>query len=101
MAYRVGDIAYVTDAKTLPPDALEALKGVRVLILNALLRTSHPSHLSVGEAIATAQRVGAERTYFTHLTHDNSHAALAAELPAGIAPAYDGLVVELPETARS
>jgi phosphoribosyl 1,2-cyclic phosphate phosphodiesterase len=42
--------------------------------------------------------VGAERTYFTHLTHDNLHAALAAELPAGIMPAYDGLVVELPDS---
>lgn len=100
-AYRIGDIGYVTDAKTLPPDALEALAGVRVLVLNALLRHAHPSHLSIDEAIAMARQVGAERTYFTHLTHDNFHAALVAELPAGIAPAHDGLVVDLPERARS
>lgn len=97
VGYRVGDLAYITDAKTLPDRALAALAGVRVLVLNALLRTPHPTHFSIAEAIAMAQRVGAERTFFTHLTHHNFHAALAAELPPGIEPAYDGLVVELPE----
>lgn len=98
VGYRVGDIAYITDAKSLPPEALAALLGVRVLVLNALLRRVHPTHLSISEAVTTAQAVGAERTFFTHLTHDNLHAALAAELPAGIMPAYDGLVVELPDS---
>lgn len=93
MAYRVGDIGYVTDAKALPAAARAALAGVRVLVLNALLRQSHPTHLSIAEAVRVAQEVGAEHTYFTHLTHDNFHADLAAELPAGISPAYDGLVV--------
>jgi phosphoribosyl 1,2-cyclic phosphate phosphodiesterase len=96
LGYRVGDIAYITDAKEIPSVSMAALRGVRVLVLNALLRRPHPTHLSIAEAVATAQRVGAERTYFTHLTHDNAHAALEAELPAGIMPAYDGLVVELP-----
>ncbi len=95
VGYRVGDIAYITDAKLLPDTARAALVGVRVLVLNALLRQPHPTHLSVAEAVAVAQEIGAERTFLTHLTHDTSHAALAAELPAGIAPAYDGLVVSL------
>jgi phosphoribosyl 1,2-cyclic phosphate phosphodiesterase len=97
VGYRVGDIAYITDAKTLPDAALTLLAGVRVLVLNALLRKTHPTHFSISEAIDMAQRVGAERTYFTHLTHDNFHADLAAELPPGIMPAHDGLVVNLPE----
>lgn len=97
VGYRVGDLAYITDAKTLPATALAALGGVRVLVLNALLRTPHPTHLSIAEAVSMAQRVGAERTFFTHLTHENFHADLAAELPPGIQPAHDGLVVELPE----
>ncbi|MCE2900650.1 MAG: MBL fold metallo-hydrolase [Gemmatimonas sp.] len=101
VGYRVGDLAYITDAKLLPASALAALRGVRVLVLNALLRRAHPTHLSIDEAVATAKAVGAERTYFTHLTHDNFHAALAAELPAGIMPAHDGLVVELPDSPRS
>jgi phosphoribosyl 1,2-cyclic phosphate phosphodiesterase len=96
VGFRVGDVAYITDAKTIPDAALSALEGVRVLVLNALLRRPHPTHLSIAEAVAMAQRVGAARTYFTHLTHETLHAALAAELPAGIAPAHDGLVVDLP-----
>lgn len=93
MAFRIGDLGYVTDAKELTGPALDVLRGVRVLVLNALLRTPHPTHLSMSEAVATAQRVGAERTYLTHLTHDNFHADLEAELPPGISPAFDGLTI--------
>ena len=95
VGYRVGDVAYITDAKMLPGSARAALVGVRVLVLNALLRHSHPTHLSIAEAVAVAQEIGAERTFLTHLTHDTAHAALAAELPDGISPAYDGLVVNI------
>lgn len=93
--FRVGDLAYVTDAKTIPDDVLGLLAGSRVLVINALFRTEHPTHLSIPEAIRVAERVGAERTYLTHLTHDNFHADLEAELPRGIAPAFDGLTVRI------
>ena len=93
--YRIGALGYVTDAKRLPPEALEALRGVKVLVLNALFWREHPTHMSVPEAIETARAVGAERTYLTHLTHDNFHAKLEAALPPGIFPAYDGLVVDV------
>lgn len=91
--YRVGSIAYVTDAKSLPPAALAIVRGAKVLVLNALLRHRHPTHLSIDEAVETARLVGAERTFLTHLTHENRHADLAAELPAGVQPAFDGLSV--------
>lgn len=94
-AYRIGALAYVTDAKALPAEALELLRGASVLVINALFRTEHPTHLSIPEAIEAARQVGAERTYFTHLTHDNFHADLEAELPRGIAPAFDGLTVRI------
>lgn len=94
-AYRIGPVGYVTDAKMVGDDARAALAGVEVLVLNALLRQPHPTHLSISEAVATAQAIGAPRTFFTHLTHENFHASLAAELPDGIAPAYDGLTVHL------
>jgi phosphoribosyl 1,2-cyclic phosphate phosphodiesterase len=93
--YRVGDIGYVTDAKELPPAAEAVLRGVRVLVLNALFRSAHPTHLSIAEAVDTARRVGAERTYLTHLTHRTSHLELEAELPDGVRPAFDGLRVTL------
>ena len=92
-AYRIGPLAYVTDAKAIPDSSIALLRGARVLVINALFRTPHPSHLSFPEAIATARAIGAERTYLTHLTHDNFHADLEAELPPGIAPAYDGLSI--------
>jgi len=94
--YRVGPIAYLTDVKVIPESVIEVLGDLDVLVLNALLSRPHPLHLSVSEAVTAAQRVGARRTFFTHLTHENTHAALAAQLPAGIAPAYDGLVIDLP-----
>jgi phosphoribosyl 1,2-cyclic phosphodiesterase len=61
----------------------------------ALFRTQQPTHLSISEAVSAAQRVGARQTWLTHLTHRTSHAELEAELPAGIAPAFDGLTVEI------
>jgi len=93
--YRIGDLAYVTDAKSIPQAALEALKGAKVLVVNALFRTEHPTHLSVPEAIDVARVVGAERTFLTHLTHDNFHADLEAEMPRGVTPAFDGLTVRI------
>jgi phosphoribosyl 1,2-cyclic phosphate phosphodiesterase len=93
--YRIGDLGYITDAKSLPNEAIEALKGVDVLVLNALFRTPHPTHLSVSEAVDAARKVGARQTWLTHLTHRTAHAELEAELPSGIAPAYDGLTVEI------
>ena len=93
--YRVGPLAYVTDAKSLPDAAIARLAGARVLVLNALWRTEHPTHLSIPEAVRVAERIGAERTYLTHLTHNIRHADLEAELPRGIAPAFDGLTVRI------
>jgi phosphoribosyl 1,2-cyclic phosphate phosphodiesterase len=94
-AYRIGPLAYITDAKTLPADTIQVMKGAKVLVINALFRTEHPTHLSIPEAIAAAAEIGAERTFLTHLTHDNFHADLEAELPRGIAPAFDGLTVRI------
>jgi len=95
LAFRVGALGYVTDAKQVPDEAIARLRGVRVLVLNALFRRPHPTHLSISEAVEVARAVGAGRTYLLHLTHETSHAELEAELPAGVAPAFDGLVVEI------
>jgi phosphoribosyl 1,2-cyclic phosphate phosphodiesterase len=93
--YRIGRLGYITDAKELPEQALKMFRGVTVLVINALFRTPHPTHLSVSEAVSAAERVGAKATYLTHLTHRTAHADLERELPAGIVPAYDGLVVSV------
>ena len=96
LGYRIGPVAYVTDAKSVPDDAIAVLRGVQVLVLNALFRTEHPTHLSIPEAVDVARKVGAARTYLTHLTHENFHADLEAELlPLGVTPAFDGLTVRI------
>jgi len=94
--FRVGGLGYVTDGKRLPSETLEALQGVEVLVLNALwYGNPHPTHFNVEEAVAAAGRVGAPRTFLTHMTHHVGHEELLERLPQGIEPAYDGLVVEV------
>jgi phosphoribosyl 1,2-cyclic phosphate phosphodiesterase len=93
--YRIERVGYVTDAKSIPESAIAALRGVEVLVLNALFEQPHPSHLSIPEAIDIARAVGASRTLLTHLTHKTGHASLVARLPHGVEPAYDGLTITL------
>ncbi|HEX6105387.1 MAG TPA: MBL fold metallo-hydrolase [Gemmatimonadales bacterium] len=94
--YRFGGLAYITDVKAVPDAERAQLQGLDVLVLNALWWRPHPTHLSIGEAVQTARDLGARRTFLTHLTHETGHQALAAQLPPGVMPAYDGLTVEIP-----
>jgi phosphoribosyl 1,2-cyclic phosphate phosphodiesterase len=93
--YRFGNLAYITDVKAIPESAFDRLRGLDVLVLNALWWRPHPTHLSISEAVETARALGARRTYLTHLTHETGHAELEAQLPAGVFPAHDGLTVEV------
>jgi phosphoribosyl 1,2-cyclic phosphate phosphodiesterase len=93
--YRFGNLAYITDVKTIPEAERLRLHDLDVLVLNALWWRPHPTHMSIAEAVETAQTLGARRTYLTHLTHETGHAELERKLPAGIYPAYDGLSVEV------
>lgn len=96
VGFRVGGLGYVVDAKRLPPETLEALDGVRILVLNALWwGRPHPTHFNIEEAVEAAHEVGAELTYLTHLTHRVRHSELAAALPDDVRPAHDGMVVEI------
>jgi len=94
--FRVGGLGYVTDAKTLPPAAMAILRGVDVLVLNALwFGRPHASHFNIEEAIEAARAVGAGRTYLTHLTHRVRQVELEERLPGGVFAAFDGLEVEV------
>lgn len=88
---RLSRFAYLTDCNAIPDESWPLLDGLDVLVLDALRERPHPTHFSVGEAVDAARRIGAARTYFTHMCHDLPHAATCAKLPVGIELAYDGL----------
>jgi phosphoribosyl 1,2-cyclic phosphate phosphodiesterase len=95
LGFRFGNVAYCTDTNAIPEESWPKLEGLDVLILDALRFRPHPTHFSLEEAIEVAQRVGARRTLFTHISHDMEHAETESHLPESMHLAYDGLHVEL------
>lgn len=94
--FRIGDLTYITDANYISEAEKEKIKGSKVLVLNALRKTAHISHFTLDEAVALAQELKVPQTYFTHISHQlGLHEEVNAELPEGIALAYDGLKIEI------
>ena len=94
LGFRFGPVAYSTDLMGLPEESYAALAGVKVWIVDALKQQAHPTHNSVVKAVAMIERVGTERAVLTHMTPDLDYRALAAALPPGVEPGYDGMVLE-------
>ena len=95
LGFRFGNLAYCTDTNEIPDSSLERLRGLDVLILDALRRKPHPTHFSLQEAVDMAREIGAKRTYFTHVSHDLDYDATNADLPDGMELTYDGLRLDL------
>ena len=96
LGFRVGKFAYLTDVKTIDEKNIELLKDLDVLVLNALRPAQHLSHLSLSEALDIAAKVGARKTYFTHMNHHMGlHETVNQLLPENIELAYDGLKLSL------
>jgi phosphoribosyl 1,2-cyclic phosphate phosphodiesterase len=96
LGFRVGNFSYITDTNFIPDETLTKLEGTQVLVLNALQREKHVSHFNLEEAIAMARKIGAPKTYFTHISHKlGTHKKVEKELPESIALGFDGLTIEL------
>ena len=93
--FRLGRFAYLTDCSAVPAASMPLLTGLETLVIDALRRRPHPTHLSLDQAVALARQIGAPATYFTHIAHDLSHAEASATLPPGMALAHDGLAIDI------
>lgn len=95
LGYRFGDMAYSTDLNAMPESAFEALKGVKVWIVDALRHQPHPTHSHLEQTLEWIERVKPERAILTHMTWDLDYETLKKALPKGVEPAYDGMTIEL------
>lgn len=94
LGFRINDFVYITDAKTVSEETIAKIKDAKILVVNALQKEQHISHFTLDEAIEFAQKIGAEQTYLTHISHNMGlHEVVEKELPDNIKLAYDGLTL--------
>lgn len=91
--YRIGNFAYVSDIRTYTEELLTSLKGVKVLVLSALSKAPSPMHFTIEEAVEFSRKVGAAKTYLTHIAHDLDYERTNAFLPNEVRMSYDGLKI--------
>jgi len=97
LGFRIGNFTYITDANYIAEEEWKKAKGSKHLVLNALRRETHISHFTLDEAVIQAKKIGAEYTWFTHMSHQiGLHDAVNAELTGNMQLAYDGQVLEMP-----
>lgn len=97
LGYRIENLAYITDAKSIHESEIEKLKGIHTLVINALRGTPHPTHLSLSEAFEIIKKIAPEKTYLTHISQDMGfHSEVQKQLPRNIFLAYDNLQIQIP-----
>lgn len=99
MGFRIGMLAYITDVSEIPQEAFAAIKGAETLVVDALRPEPHPTHFNIFEAVEAAEKIGAQRTFFTHISHRLEQEETELELPRDIRLAYDGLKIEVKRRA--
>ncbi|MBS4071935.1 MBL fold metallo-hydrolase [Algoriphagus aquatilis] len=96
LGFRIGDFSYITDANYIPDSTLALLEGSEILVLNALQKDPHISHFTLDQAIDQALKIGAKKTFFTHISHRlGLHQEVEQALPEGIFLAFDGMELTL------
>jgi phosphoribosyl 1,2-cyclic phosphate phosphodiesterase len=97
LGFRIGAVAYSTDVVELDDDAFVALAGVELWVVDCLRREPHPTHAHLAKVLAWIERLRPRRAVLTHMDQSLDYRELSAELPDGVEPGHDGLVIELPE----
>jgi phosphoribosyl 1,2-cyclic phosphate phosphodiesterase len=97
LGFRIGPVGYSTDVVELDDDAFAALAGIELWVVDCLRREPHPTHATLGKVLGWVERLRPRRTVLTHMDQSLDYRELSAELPPGIEPGHDGLVIELPE----
>lgn len=96
LGFRMGQLGYITDAKTLPPETIESLRGVDTLVINALRIQEHHTHMNLSQALDVINSVECRQAYLTHISHDMGlHSSVELTLPQGVYLAYDGLEITI------
>jgi phosphoribosyl 1,2-cyclic phosphate phosphodiesterase len=95
LGFRFGNVAYCTDVNAIPPESMDQLRELDVLVLDCLRREPHATHFGLADALSVVEELRPRRTLLTHMSHNFDHDATNAELPAGVELAYDGLEVPL------
>ncbi|GGC56651.1 phosphoribosyl 1,2-cyclic phosphodiesterase [Chelatococcus reniformis] len=95
LGFRIGDLAYASDVHAMPQESVAVLHDLDVLIIDALRYTRHPTHFNLDQALALIAEVKPRRAVLTNLHTDLDYDVLAAETPAHVVPAYDGLRIEV------
>jgi len=96
LGYRIGPFAYLVDCNAIPEETETRLADIETLVIDALRFRPHNTHFNIAQAIEVAGRLGARRTFLTHLSHDVDHARHASQLPPGVELAYDGQQIVVP-----
>ncbi|MDP6346141.1 MAG: MBL fold metallo-hydrolase [Alphaproteobacteria bacterium] len=99
LGFRFGGLAYSTDLNDLPEESFDVLQDLDVWIVDALRPQPHPTHTHLARTLEWVERLRPRRAILTHMTWDMDYRTLCAELPSGVEPAHDGLVIEVPVTA--
>ena len=94
-AFRIGEFAYVTDCNYIPDETCARLRGLDLLVIDALRFKKHPTHMTLDDALGYIERLKPRRAFLTHISHDIKHEDTSGHLPAGVEIAYDGLALEL------
>lgn len=95
LGFRIGDVAFCTDVSTIPSASRDQLNGLDVLVLDALRREPHPTHLHLDAAIRLIRQLKPRKAFLTHMSHELDYEQLMRELPENIEPAYDGLKIPI------